>query len=404
MMRDPGSDVGRYVAGLDGLRGIACLGVLASHTMTHVTPGVAPDALAAVLARGVTLFFVLSGMLIYTPFVRDIADGRRRLSIGRYARRRLLRIFPVYVVIFLIANVVLRAVFLQNEAEAGVPGTDTGTGLMTDPGALAANLTLLAALLPEFLQTGIPPSWSLTTELAFYAAVPLLAVALVGRSSHRLALCAAPPVLLAALAMASRVLAEQWYVRAGRGPLEEAEFGSNGLAVWSQSFAVYADNFALGMAIAVVYVWTQRSELPRWTSGRATATAVGLIVGGIVLTIAVKDSHHWFVSSAMGLAAAGVVLPVCDAAARGERPWLSRVLGARPLTFLGEISYSVYLWHFPLIVVAVRQGWLAGGSIADTVVAVAVIGAASVTLAVVTFTAIERPAMRLDRRAGRPVD
>lgn len=403
-MRDPGSDVGRYVDGLDGLRGIACLGVLASHAMTHLTPGVAPDAVAAALARGVTLFFVLSGMLIYTPFVRDIADGRRQLRIGRYARRRLLRIFPVYVAIFLIADVLLRAVFLGNEAEVGIPGTDAGTGLMTDPGAFAANITLLAALIPGFLQTGIPPSWSLTTELAFYAAVPLLAVALVGRSRRRLVLCAVPPVVLVAVSMASRAVAEHWYAQRGAGRIEEAEFGSNGLAVWSQSFAVYADNFAVGMAIAVLYVWTQRSELPRWTARRATAAAVALIVGGVVLTVLVKESHHWFVSSAMGLAAAGVVLPVCDAAARGTRPWLSRLLGTRPLAWIGEISYSVYLWHFPLIVVAIRHGWLVGESTADAAGAVVAIAVASVALASASFAAIERPAMRWDSRAIRRVD
>ena len=58
--------------------------------------------------------------------------------------------------------------------------------MMTEPGPLLLNLSLLHTFVPEHLQTGINPSWSLTTELTFYALLPVLAVWLVGRSSRRL--------------------------------------------------------------------------------------------------------------------------------------------------------------------------------------------------------------------------
>ena len=78
--------------------------------------------MAQVLSQGLTVFFAMSGMLIYTPFVRDIARGERRLRVGHFARRRLLRVFPVYVVIFLIADFGLRAVYLSNAVDTSVPG------------------------------------------------------------------------------------------------------------------------------------------------------------------------------------------------------------------------------------------------------------------------------------------
>ena len=85
--------------------------------------------------------------------------------------------------------------------------------MMTDPGPLLLNLSLLQTFFPEHLQTGINPSWSLTTELTFYALLPVLAVWLVGRSSRRLALALIPPAVLGAAGLAGRAWAEHLYAQ-----------------------------------------------------------------------------------------------------------------------------------------------------------------------------------------------
>jgi peptidoglycan/LPS O-acetylase OafA/YrhL len=92
-MRDPGSEVGRYLGGLDGLRGAACLAVVTAHCIGHFAPTSTPNGVAQILVQGLTIFFALSGMLIYLPFARAIADQSAPVRVGRYARRRVMRIF-----------------------------------------------------------------------------------------------------------------------------------------------------------------------------------------------------------------------------------------------------------------------------------------------------------------------
>ena len=60
-MRDPGSDVGRYLGGLDGLRAVACLTVVAAHCIGHFAPTATPNGVAQILVQGMTIFFTLSG-------------------------------------------------------------------------------------------------------------------------------------------------------------------------------------------------------------------------------------------------------------------------------------------------------------------------------------------------------
>ncbi|MGA9103117.1 acyltransferase family protein [Aeromicrobium sp.] len=392
-MRDPTSQVGQYLGGLDGVRGAGALAVLTAHCIVHFAPTSTPTGIAQILAQALTVFFAMSGMLIYTPFARDIARGERKLNVRRYVSRRLLRIFPVYLVIFVICDFGLRAVYLANAVEAGAPASDAGTGMMTDPGPLLLNLSLLQTFVPEHLQTGINPSWSLTTELTFYALLPVLAVWLVGRSSRRLALALIPPAVLGAAGLAGRAWAEHLYAQTSGLTVFQAEFGAHGVAVLSRSLLAIGDTFAVGMVVAVLFVWTERGELPRWTRGIATTTGWVLIVVGAVGGIVLRDSHPWFMGTFTSLAAGGVIVLMVDPGARRESSALVRMASWRPIEYLGEISLSLYLWHFPMIILASRAGWFDTDSLASLLGSVALVAAVATMLGAITFTLIERPAM-----------
>ena len=392
-MRDPGSQVGHYFAGLDGMRGVAVLTVLLAHSIAHFAPETSPHGVAPMLAQGLTLFFALSGMLIYTPFARDIARGERRVRVRRYAMRRFLRIMPVYLVIFLICNFVLQAVFLGNAVMTQEPRTDAGTGMITDPGLLLLNLSLLQSFVPDALQTGINPSWSLTTEYTFYALVPLLAVWLVGRSSHRLAFALIPPLVLGVAGLAGRAWAEYLYDTASGLTPFQAEYGDSGIAVLSRSLLALGDNFALGMLVAVVFVWTERGELPGWTRPRAHATAWSLIVWGVVGGLLIRDVYPWFTGTFTSVAAAAIILLLVDPTARQESSMLVRIAGVRPLEYVGAVSLSVYLWHYPVIVLLSRAELFDSDSVASLIGAPSIVAAASIMLGAITFAWIERPAM-----------
>ena len=405
-MRDPTSQIGQYLGGLDGLRGAGALAVLTAHCIVHFAPTSTPNGIAQILAQALTVFFAMSGMLIYLPFVRDIARGERRVRVGHYASRRLLRVFPAYVVIFVICNFAFAAVYLANAVESSAPATDAGTGRMTEPVPLLLNLTLLHTFLPEHVQTGINPSWSLTTELTFYALLPLLAVWLVGRSSRRLMMALIPPAVLGAVGLAGRTWAEYLYAQTSGVTAFQAEFGSSGIGVLSRSVLAIGDTFALGMLVAVLFVWTQRGELPGWTRRRATVTGWTAVVVGSVVALMIREIHPWFMGSATSVAAAGVILLVTDPGARDEGSVIVSIASWRPIEYLGEISLSLYLWHFPMIVLASRAGPFSDDSLASLGGSVVAVALASFVLGTLTFTWVERPAMTgrwpMTRSRSRP--
>src|SRR5439155_14852002 len=145
------------------------------------------------LQSGVTLFFVLSGFLLYRPFAQAALNGTARPSIRRYLRNRALRILPAYWTVLLVS---------VGAGATVVAATESGNLVgRLGPGQLSASLLLVQSYRPSTIFTGLQPAWSLCVEAAFYVLLPLAALAASARRRRSVWL---PPALLLAGGLVSK--------------------------------------------------------------------------------------------------------------------------------------------------------------------------------------------------------
>jgi peptidoglycan/LPS O-acetylase OafA/YrhL len=344
-------------AALDGLRGLAALSVLCFHVWLY-RPGAPPgprDALADKLLfetnRGLILFFVLSGFLLYRGFVR------RRVDLRVYALRRVARIVPAYYACILGCLVLYAAA----GPRAAVPPVE--------------RLPLFAVFGQNYSRTTVmqldPVTWTLGVEAAFYVVLPLIAV------------------------FALRLSRTWWHFAALAG-LVAVTLGWNattdGNFLATKALPAWIGCFALGMAVAL---WVERG-------GRlGRGACAGALVGGGALVVLNGYWHETaapdaFVRAELGNlpAAAGFALVLAAVVAGGGR--LSRGLGARPLAAVGAASYGIYLWHVPLLLAGRSLGLLPAAFVPRLLVAAPLALAAGW----LSWRAIERPSIEWAARIG----
>jgi peptidoglycan/LPS O-acetylase OafA/YrhL len=357
----------------DGLRAIAAFSVLLYHTSAY--SGAHKQSVAGtVLARlniGVVIFFVISGFLLYRPFVAARMDARAGPGAVAYARRRFLRIVPAYWVALTILAI--------------YPGV---RGLWSDDWPILYGFGQVYSF--DTVTEGIGPAWTLSTEVAFYALLPVYAYA-VGRALRsrpravRLEL-----MLLGALALGS--IAARTIAVGGSGS------GTLGLTLVG-TFAW----FAVGMALAVVSAAVAHGSMraPAVPALGAWAGALGLylvlcyVLGAPKVSVFLERRTHGealfeFVMS--GLVAGLIVLPAVFGGRREGAP--RRLLAAPQMAWLGLISYGIYLWHEPV------ARWLLARDVVDrfdfaplvamTLLAVAI----TVPIAAASYYLVERQALR----------
>ncbi|MHA3020120.1 acyltransferase family protein [Mycobacterium sp. BMJ-28] len=295
---------------LTGLRAVAALMVVGTHASFATGAGNLgyAGALLGHLDIGVPIFFALSGFLLFRPWVRA-ADGREsgtaRPQLRRYAAARFRRIMPGYATAVLFTYVV----YLYF-----TPGPNPGQTWV----GLLRHLTLTQIYTDNFLVTylhpGLSQMWSLAVEASFYAALPLLAHLLLGRR---------PGVLLAGLGALAAV-APLWLL-----VVLHTDWLPNSAGMW---LPAHLAAFAAGMALAVLH----QNEI-------RVRAAVTLPVAALAYLVAAAPLGADPICRA--LLYAGIALMVTAPLVLGDTGRWTRLLGSRPMVWLGNLSYEIFLLH-----------------------------------------------------------
>ena len=336
---------------LDGLRGLAALGVLTLHVWMFTVQGAhGRDELVSLLTGelrlGVVLFFVLSGYLLAGPWVACALDDRPTPRLGRFAAKRAARIVPAYWVAMIGSFWLLAGSGHDYEVSVG-------------------QLPLFAAFGQNYVASAAgrldPPMWSLVVEVSFYAVLPLAGWVLV-RCARRGRMVAACTGL------------------AGFGLAWSA---AGALRAWPETamstLPTFLPVFACGMAAAALAHRRVPSRGLWWA----------LVVSGAVLVCADAWWHH------QGTAMTGHVVRDLPAAlgfaalvaAVAAHP--PAVLSRAPLRGLGTISYGLYLWHLPVLLWLRFEGLMPGGFVLPWLEVTAL----AALVAYVSWVVVERPAI-----------
>lgn len=364
-----GSDKSRFRGDIEGMRAIAVLLVLAFHAGVAVLPGG---------FVGVDVFFVISGFLITTLLVRELREHGSISLVGFYGRRAK-RLLPaaatVLIAVALLSYLILPAIRWPDIANDVLLSTVYGQNWR------------LANDSVDYLGQNEAPSplqhfWSLAIEEQFYIFWPalLLVVTLYARRrrqyAHGLLRGRArrdrnlTPFLLVALALVIVSSLTFSIVYTNRNP-GEAYFVTT-TRVWE---------LAVGAAVAVLAA--HLTAMPRVLAAVLGWVGIAVVVASAFLI----DSSTPFPGVAALAPVLGAAAVIASGVAAG-RVGPGIVLGVPPMRWIGKLSYSLYLWHWPLIVIATYQ--LDGLTLTEGLLVVVL----SFIPAYLSFRFIEEPARR----------
>lgn len=371
---------------LDGMRAVAVVAVVLCHV--SVFSGEGSDLQLRLLSHlnlGVTIFFLISGFLLYRPFISHRAGGPAAPGVGLYVKRRLLRIIPAYWLVLTVLTLLPRT-------------TGVSSGEWLGQYALLHTLPLTGdqSCVADVFGCGLAQTWSLVVELTFYAALPLYVVVAErmarGRSRNRW--LATELVALGLLATISTFLD----FRVSDLGLQHYVAGSVlGFVLW----------FALGMALALVSVWLEAAKESRAAPfnpiARHPLASWGLALSIYVTLCLLLPATPFLATDGdqllayLGLAAVAllIMLPAVFADDAGGMP--RRILRHPAVAWVGLISYGVFLWHYAVVLELGSPG--AGYGFWPLLV---VTMAITICIAAASYYLLERPILRFKYRGFRP--
>lgn len=343
-----------YHPELDGLRGLAILGVLATHSFNSRFPGG---------GIGVDVFFFLSGFLI-TSLLLNEWSRHGRIDLKKFWMRRALRLIPA-LLIFIPAAVAV-ALLIDDDAVSD---------------AISSGLSTLFYMANIWRILGLPAieplrhTWSLSIEEQFYLLWPVGLWLLLrrGTSPKVIAAVTAIPILL--LPLWRIFLHYQVGVSTRR-----IRFGPD----------TRADVLLMGCVLAMILSW---HLMPKLLESRAARYALwpGLGFLGAWVLVGDEASTHVLIWGYTATGVACAILVINAISTRSVR--FRAILRWRPLAWLGKVSYGFYLWHY-LVISAIRKGQPAMSDIAVLAIAVPV----ALILTTASWRLVEKPFLKLKGR------
>lgn len=396
---------GSRLVGIEGLRAIAIAVVVVGHVFylnpepTGEYPDIGPLSayLFPQMPLGVILFFALSGFLLYRPFASAIVRGKALPSRRNYLRNRALRILPAYWTMLILAALVFGVATARESSSSEM-------GRILDPLTLLAAATLIQNYIPDTVLTGIPGTWSLAVEAAFYISLPLLALLaakVAARGSgrdHRRRSAFVPVLLLVAIGLSGKAAA--LIVPATASGTHA--YGADWHSVIEWSFWSHADLFAFGMAVAILRVDFEDGllRLPAWWSRAALASAALIAVSAAVflesaITSTVMAHVSNYAYDTLMAAACGVFLAIVVLSPnRGHRrPRIVSFLETRPMVATGLVSYSLFLCHVPVFL-WLRSHLPQSSGVSGFILNLTMVGVIAGLIAALSYRHVELPALR----------